>query len=313
MPLSNTQIRYYDAEVLRLPQEKRKQYHAQVDNLVSKLSASIREKTSIRITKVVKAGSFAKYTILRKTSEDPVDVDIVFYIAGRSVKGESRMNLLDKIYELLVEIYPSKQVDDFEIQRKAATVEFVGSGLTVDIVPVIQDAKHPDYGWQFGTDGSVTLTCAPGQIQFVQTRKNTDKDFRTLVRMGKRWRKQAELNALKGFTIELIAAHTLAKWGTAGSLEERFRRFLMYITQSGLKEVISFPENTKPLGSFTHPVVIIDPVNSDNNVASRITEEERLEIVAEAKKSWEAATLASVDDDIDGWKVIFGNRFKVED
>lgn len=27
----------------------------------------------IKITKVVKAGSFAKYTILRKTSEDPVD------------------------------------------------------------------------------------------------------------------------------------------------------------------------------------------------------------------------------------------------
>jgi hypothetical protein len=29
--------------------------------------------------------------------------------------------------------YPDKSVEDFEIQRKAATVTFVGTGLSVDI------------------------------------------------------------------------------------------------------------------------------------------------------------------------------------
>lgn len=313
MSLSNTQIRYFDSEVLRLPAEKRKEYHAQVDHLITELSKNIRQKTKIRITKVVKAGSFAKYTILRKTSEDPVDVDLVFYIADQSVDAESRTTLLDKIYELLMEVYPNKKVDDFEIQRKAATVEFVASGLSVDIVPVIQDSQRTDHGWQFGTDGSKTLTCAPCQINFLSKRKDADKDFRTLVRMGKRWRRQAELGALKGFTVELIAAHVLAAGGTAGSLEERFRRFLLYIAQSELKQVISFPENSLPLGTFTDPVVILDPVNSQNNVAARITEEERQEIVAAADRDWELANLASVDDDHDVWKQVFGNRFKVED
>ena len=313
MPLTNTQLRYYDSNVLRLPQERRKEYHAQVDYLVQELSSALKDKTKIKITKVVKAGSFAKHTILRKTSEDPVDVDIVFYIAGKSVDKETRSTLMDLIYEELIEVYPNKKVKEFEIQRKAATVEFVGSGLSVDIVPVIEIASRPNFGWQYGTDGSKTLTCAPCQIDFVKKRKNEDADFRTLVRMTKRWRRHKELSAISGFTVELLVAHALQVDGTGYSIEQRFQRILAYIARSELKEVISFPENTNPLGTFTDPVVILDPVNSNNNVAARITEAERKEIVAAAQESYEVSHLASVDDDVDMWKQVFGPRFKVED
>ena len=71
MALSNTEIRYYDGNVLRLPADKRKEYHAQVDRLITELCKHVRDKTEIKITKVVKAGSFAKYTILRKTVRGP--------------------------------------------------------------------------------------------------------------------------------------------------------------------------------------------------------------------------------------------------
>ena len=64
MALSNTQLLYYDSNVLRLPADKRKEYHAQVDRLITELCKSVRDKTEIKITKVVKAGSFAKFTIL---------------------------------------------------------------------------------------------------------------------------------------------------------------------------------------------------------------------------------------------------------
>ena len=70
MPLTNTQFQYYDSNVLRLPADKRKEYHAQVDRLVAELSRSVRDKTEIKITKVVKAGSFAKFTILRRTLDE---------------------------------------------------------------------------------------------------------------------------------------------------------------------------------------------------------------------------------------------------
>lgn len=313
MPLSNAQLHFYDSEVLRLPADKRKEYHSQVDHLISELTKSVRDRTKIKITKVVKAGSFAKFTILRKTASDPVDVDVVFYISGRSVDKETRQSLIDTIYDLLIDLYPTKKVDDFEIQKKAATVTFAGSGLAVDIVPVIEDPKRAGYGWQFDIDGNKTETCAPCQIQFVRNRKDVDNEFRTLVRLGKRWRNQAELKPLKSFVIELIVAHVLSLDGTADTVEQRFRRFLHYIAQSGLKDVISFPENKLPLGTFDDPVVILDPVNSNNNVAARITEAERRQIVAAAQSSWEAAHFASAEDDLDVWKEVFGPRFKIEE
>ena len=278
------------------------------------LSKSLRDRTEIKITRVVKAGSFAKYTILRKTSVDPVDVDVVLYISGRDADKETLDSLNDTIYELLIALYPNKSVEDFEIQRKAATVTFVGSGLSVDIVPVIEDESQPGYGWQFDIhDGTKVQTCAPCQIKFVRDRKNQDGDFRTLVRMAKRWRNQAELKPLKSFAIELIMAHVLASQGNAGSIEQRFRNFLLYIAQTGLKEEIKFPENAAPFATFSDPVIILDPVCSLNNVTSRLSEAERKEIVAAAEAAWETANFASTENDNEVWKEIFGPRFKTED
>lgn len=314
MSLTDTQMRYYDSNVLRLPADKRSEYHAQVDRLISALRKSLLTQNEIKITKVVKAGSFAKYTILRKTSDNPVDVDVVFYISGRIADKESLFSLGQLIYEELLKLYPTKAVEDFEIQRKAATVTFVGSGLKVDIVPVVEDPNKEGYGWQFDIHDDVKIqTCAPCQIKFVQDRKNVDKDFRTLVRLGKRWRNYAELKPLKSFAIELIMAHLLAKNGKNFTIEKRFRDFLLYIAQSGLKETIIFPENGKVAPEFNNPVVILDPVCSENNVTSRISEKERLEIVATANKAWEIANFASTESDIEIWKELFGNQFKTEE
>ena len=220
MSLNNTEIRYYDGNVLRLPAEKRTAYHQQVDRLISELSKKLKDQNKITITKVVKAGSFAKFTILRQTTEDPVDVDVVFYISGRNVDHETLSSLNQLIFDALITLYPNKSVEDFEIQRKAATVTFVGSGLSVDIVPVIEDPQNANYGWQFDIhDGTRVQTCAPCQIKFVRDRKNIDPDFRTLVRLGKKWRNRIELKPLKSFVIELIMAHVLATNGKEGSIE----------------------------------------------------------------------------------------------
>lgn len=141
MSLTNNGLRYYDSNVLRLPADKRKEHHAQVDYLIGELHKSVKDKTEIKITKVVKAGSFAKFTIQRETTYDPVAVDVVFYISGRDAAKETLDSLSTTIHDLLIKIYPNTSVDDFEIQRKAATVTFVSTGLGVDIVPVIDVAR----------------------------------------------------------------------------------------------------------------------------------------------------------------------------
>ncbi|MQB22570.1 nucleotidyltransferase [Agrobacterium tumefaciens] len=313
MPLTNAAVLNYDHNVLRLPADKRKEYHKQVDRLVSELEKTLKGRVDIKITRVFKAGSFAKFTILKKTSQDPVDVDLVIYVAGVDPDKETLEQLLDDIHAALISIYPSKSVEDFEIQRKAATVKFVGSGLYVDIVPVVEDPYRPGYGWQFDRDGGRIETNPPGHLKFIKDRKDADRHFRTLVRLGKRWSRHAELSALKGFHVELIMAHVLEKYGATESIEKRFRDFLLYIAQSGLKEKISFPENAGIVGNFTDPVVILDPINGENNVTSRITEAERQEIVKAADQSWEDANYASAEDDDDIWKEVFGNRFSVEE
>lgn len=311
--LSNTELRFYDSQVLRLPQEKRTEYHEQVDRLIKNLSVTIKDRTKIKITRVVKAGSFAKFTILRKTSEDPVDVDVVFYICGRSVDSDTFESLSSDIYDLLIELYPNKAVEDFEIQKKAATVVFKGTGLAVDIVPVLEIEDEPGYGYQFSTDGSKTKTCAPCQIEFVRTRKNADSDYRTLVRLGKKWRNYQEINGLKSFHIELIVAYLQDRDGPCESIEQRLRDFFLYIAQLKLKEVIRFPENNGTDKEFTDPVVIVDPVNDDNNTAARITEVERSAIVSSAQEAWETANFASTEDDEEIWKEILGPRFRTKD
>lgn len=312
MPLTNTQIKWYDSNVLRLPKDKRETYNAQVDRLIAALKDSLKKQDKITIKKVVKAGSFAKHTILRPNAQNPADVDVVFYISGQKEDEETFATLSQKIYDALVNLYPNKSVEDFEIQRKAAKVTFVGTGLEVDIVPVIENPNKDGYGWQFDRiDGSKTETCAPCQVNFVKVRKDEDPDFRTLVRLAKRWRTWKEV-PLKSFHIELIMAHVLEVNGKAGSLEKRFRDFLLYIVQSGLKEVIKFPENSW-VPQFQDTVVIIDPVCDTNNVASRITEDERKEIVQLAEDSWETAHFASIEDDFEVWKELFGKGFKVED
>lgn len=315
MSLKNSELQYYDSNVLRLSAEKRKEYHAQVDNLITELRGHITSNTDLKITKVIKAGSFAKFTILKKTAEDEIDVDVVFYIDGKDIDDTTLDNLNDLIYSLLTKIYPTKAVEDFQIQRRAATVTFVKSGISVDIVPVIQDDSDPNHGWQYDIKSKErNLTCAPCHIQFIRDRKNSDKHYRTLVRMAKRWKNFTCPPGLKSFHIELILAYLQDRDGPTQNIEQRFREFLGFIAQSELNERIDFPENsTKPQKNFSDPVVIIDPANHENNVASRITPDEKKQIVDKALQAWETANYASVEDDNDIWKEIFGNKFKIKD
>jgi len=312
MGLTDTQWRYYDHEVLRLPKADRDTYTSQVDRLIEKLTQKIHTDTTFKVDRVRKAGSFAKHTILRKMGGIAPDVDVAFFLKDRNAATEDYASLSDTIHAFLVDAYPTKSVEDFTIGRRTATVQFIRSGLTVDVVPMIAIAEKNGYGWQYFDDGERVETYPRGQIDFVNTRKKTHDSYRALVRITKQWRNYCEVPGLKSYAIELLMAYLFDQDSTPRGLEERFRRFLLYIVQSGLQDVVSFPENGRPIGHFSDPVVIIDPVNSSNNVASRITEAEREAIVVAAEQAYDLAQEASVEEDRSLWKTIFGPRFQVE-
>ena len=132
--------------------------------------------------------------------------------------------------------------------------------------------------------------------------------------MAKRWRHFHDIPGLKSFHIELILAHLVDTDGPAESIEKRFREFLAYIARTKLSERIDFPENAnKPAIRFSDPVVIIDPVSPENNVASRISKDEQELLAKAAEVALETATYASVEDSDEVWKEIFGGRFKTKD
>jgi len=46
---------------------------------------------------------------------DPVDIDVVFYISGRDIDHETLKSINHLIYALLIKIYPTRPVEDFDI------------------------------------------------------------------------------------------------------------------------------------------------------------------------------------------------------
>jgi hypothetical protein len=137
------------------------------------------------------------------------------------------------------------------------------------------------------------------------------------VRLLKKWRNVQELSFLRSFTIELVLAYLQDTQGPAIDLESGVERFFLFISQTGFQEPIKFRENG-PVQRFpSSPVIILDPVNSENNVASRITDSERKEIVKSSEAAWERVSTASCmngkGDTLDLWKEVFGRSFVIEE
>ena len=133
----------------------------------------------------------------------------------------------------------------------------------------------------------------------------------------KDWRNVQELDSLRSFAIELILAHLQDADGAADSLERGLLRAFLYIAQTELKEPISFPENGALAGYPDDVVVIVDPVNKDNNVTKRLTDTERREIVKRATEAWELITTARRNafkgETVQYWKEALGRSFLIEE
>jgi hypothetical protein len=155
-------------------------------------------------------------------------------------------------------------------------------------------------------------------LEFIRTRKDAYLRFTALVRLLKHWRNHHELDeSLRSFMIELIVSHLQDKEEIPPSLEEGLLRFFLYVAQSELREPVVFPENGQVKSLPKDPVVILDPVNSENNVARRMTDSERQEIVTKAHDAWETLTAARNNnfkgETLEYWKQVFGRSFVIEE
>lgn len=317
MMLSDTQLNIFVSKVLHLGAGKRKEFIAQVDFLIESLEKKIKEDASFKIKGFTKTGSIMKGTVLKPNGDFGVDADIAVFLDISESEKDDVDNLHKIILKLLIAVYPTKHEDDFKVQPRTLGIHFKTSGLDVDLVPVIPIKNQPGYGWQPSSQRQHPVkTSIQGQLDFIKNRKKADPRFKTIVRLLKKWRNEKELSRFRSFTIELIVAHLYDRDGAATSLESGLQRFFLYVAQSGLKDQIIFPELGDVKVFPSDPVVVLDPVNKDNNVTARLTAAERDEIVAAATHAWQTIETASWKDGkgetIDLWKEIMGRSFTID-
>jgi tRNA nucleotidyltransferase (CCA-adding enzyme) len=84
--------------------------------------------------------------------------------------------------------------------------------------------------------------------------------------------------------------------------------------RSGLEESISFKDFQTPTKLPTAPLVIVDPVNGENNVAALYSAAQRNAIVAAAHEALDAVQEAQYATTkgraVEGWQVLLGPLFR---
>jgi len=312
MELTDTDLAWFVDNRLRLPAGSRDKFLAQVDSLIRLFSAAAAGDPSLKIAGFRKTGSLVKDTVLRPGDGVSVDADVAVFLGSDGAYGDLA-SLHSRIRKLLISIYPTKRPEDFTVQSRTLGIVYRGSGLEVDLVPVIPIGG--EYCLQPSFEGRPFLkTSISGQLDFIAKRKEADSRFTHLVRMLKHWRNEQDLEGLGSYLIELLVSHLQDREGPALSLETGLLRFFLFIAQTKLLEPVVFPYGWAPSLPESRPIVL-DPVNPQNNVAERMTSAEWTEILGRAREALEALTTARRNgykgETVEFWKGVFGRSFGI--
>ena len=326
MKLSNSQLQNFISRI-KLKEENMPLYRDQMNNLKKKLSEKINNdnRTGIKVTKFIIAGSWKKRTILRPTGEHPIDVDLVLYVEGDESLKDDIERLHDFVVSYLSEIYPTKNIFrdvDAEGKTKSVKIKFIGTGLEIDIVPVVPLVSPKEYVWQpERAGGGRYITSVTYQLDFSKERRSNNASITSIIRAVKWWRNYKELKPTKdepglpSFAGELIASYLDINMGVEENIEEGIIRFFQFVSAPSFP-VIKFAHAINNVPRFDSPIYVADPTNNENNTVKKITDSKWNEIKEEANDAWEALNIAQSKnfegDTVEEWKYVFGPAFSIK-
>lgn len=311
--ITHDNVARFAAERINLPPETVKKHRKQVNDLRERLEAKIEEDPAFDLIKMLHAGSVAKGTALRTVN----DLDVAVYVeTGNAPKADSQ--LVPWLAVRLAEANPNMHPDQFEQQAHCVTINFRGTGLNVDVVPVLYEGDKDDRGWLVRKHtGERVLTSIPLHLEFMNARKRRyGDDYKQLIRIVKWWKRQRDLR-FKSFMIELLWARLVATGVPLTDYPTALEDFFAYIVKTGLKQRVFFTdyysEASLPAGN-TGVIEIFDPVNPTNNVAKNYMEADRQAIVTAAHEALDAigeAKYATTKyEAVECWQDILGKGFK---
>ncbi|MEW5424094.1 CBASS oligonucleotide cyclase [Amorphus sp. 3PC139-8] len=311
-------IERFAQEKVNLPKAKADEFRAQARRLREKLEGHLSEHPDFSLKKMLLSGSLAKGTALRTLN----DIDVACYISGADAPHDVNA-LLEYLAERLRKAFPNFQPDQVQPQTYSVTVSFRGSGLDVDVVPILYDGDPDWYGELVSQeDGSFLRTNIPRHLEFIRKRKKAnDTHFAQVVRLAKFWARRMKREhdgfRFKSFMVEMILAKLADDGLDFSDYPEALQHFFTYIVESDLAERIVFSDYYNPsiVGNLGAPLQIIDPVNAENNVSRLYTRQQVDQIIDAALDAGDAidAALAAPTKDktVYYWQKVFGPGFQV--
>jgi hypothetical protein len=311
------EIAKFAQERVNLPKERADEYRAQARRLREKLETYLSEHPDFTLRKMMLSGSLAKGTALRSLN----DIDVACYISGANVP-EKVSELLDYLAERLRKAFPNFAADQVTPQTYSVTVSFRGTGLDVDVVPILYDNDPKWYGNLVSQeDGSFLKTSIPLHLDFASKRKKAQEThFAQVVRLVKFWARRMKQERdgfrFKSFMIEMILAKLCDDGLDFSDYPEALQHFFTYIATSNLAQKVVFSDYYAPstVPAYLDRVQIIDPVNAQNNVARLYTGNNADMIVDAALEAGDAidAALAAPTKQLTVayWQKVFGSSFQ---
>ena len=316
--VSHSEIVRFANDRVNLPKDRANEYRAQARRLREKLEAYLDEHPDFTLKKMLLSGSLAKGTALRSLN----DIDVACYISGADAPSDIA-DLLEYLAERLRKAFPNFGPDQVRPQTYSVTVSFRGSGMDVDVVPILYDGDPQWYGNLVSQDdGSLLETSIPLHLEFTRKRKSEQEThFAQVVRLVKFWvrnlKRENEDFRFKSFMIEMILSHLCDQGLEFSDYPEALQHFFTYVARSNLREQIVFTDYyaASDVGSFSEPVQIIDPVNAANNVSRLYTDAQADAIVDASLDAGDAVDAAlaapTKQETVYYWQKVFGTSFQV--
>lgn len=317
--IGHKEVKDYADDRVNLAADVAAKHRAQVTALRDRVKVKIDADPEYGLVKMLHAGSVAKGTAV----SDVHDLDTAVYVKVAAAPDGSDGQLVHWLADRLYEANTNMSREQFVEQLHCVTVSFKGSGLDVDVVPVLYEDGADDRGYLVRKHTGVRkLTSVSLHLRFIRDRKaKYGKNFAELIRLTKWWRRAVNLRdedfRFKSFMIELLWAKLADNGLSLADYPTAFERFFAYIVKGEFAEQVAFTDfcAAKDIPARSGAAVeVLDPVNNENNVAELYNWVDRDRIVAAAQSALNAITEARFAPTkaraVDRWQVVFGPTFK---
>lgn len=244
------------------------------------------QKDKLVVRETPSSGSFAKNTGLRRhiTGGSPVegqDVDLPFVLSPKTRDEQELNELLNRFQSYADRAYPQSPPTKSRT-KSSIKLEFVGSALSYDLVPLLVDTEDPSYQILLRGNGERRRTSIARHIDFIKRRTDESNRlsgpvrFNEALRLFKWWRifredASSRFTSVPTMLIDLLCASAFDRYKVAATYGETLLKWFDFLSLSvQRRDRVAFTDFA-PTQLHAIPGadwLVLDPVNPKNNVAA---------------------------------------------